>query len=205
MNINTFIFDLGGVIINLQEPASFDQLQSLSRVSKPETQQFFSESPVFKDYEQGFISSDEFREGLRAGLSMAATDKDIDDAWNAMLGDIPMERLELLQKLRENHKVMILSNTNAIHELCFNQILQNISGESHLSAFVDHVFFSHEMGMRKPNLDIYQEVLKRSETNAATSLFLDDKLENLEGAAQTGIQTMHITHPDHIVNVLKYA
>lgn len=204
MNINTFIFDLGGVIIDLNEKASIEALLQQSDISQQEAMQAYQSSDIFKLHEKGLITNDEFRDGLRNTFRIKSNDQTIDQAWNAMLGVIPIKRLELLNQLREKHKVLILSNTNDIHEPCFIQTLKNISGKDSLNHFADEVYYSHVLNMRKPDPEIFSKVLELSGTQAEHALFLDDKKENLLGAESVGINTMHITHPDQIFALEKY-
>ncbi|PIB34871.1 hypothetical protein BFP72_05360 [Reichenbachiella sp. 5M10] len=199
MNINTIIFDLGGVIIDLNEKATVEAFAQLSGKDITEVVKYYQESDTFKQYEMGLIPSDEFRAYIREILDTPqATDHEIDRAWNAMLGNIPLRRLEWMIKLQKTYKICILSNTNAIHESAFNQTLLEVSGKPCLDDFAHEVYFSHRLHLRKPNMDIYEKVLELSGQSAAGCLFLDDKLENLKGAASVGIQTMHISYPDEI-------
>ena len=121
-----------------------------------------------------------------------------------MLGAITPERLQLLSDLRRSHQVFILSNTNSIHERAFNAILQHTSGKPSLHHVADRVYFSHEMHMRKPDVEIYQQVLAQSGAHPAETLFMDDKPANLQGATQAGISTLHITTPNDILGLRKY-
>ena len=194
--INTFIFDLGGVIINLEEKDSYNSLSNLIGLSFSEIQSKVAKSDIFVQHEKGLISNEAFRKGVNNLFQCNLSDDQFDIAWNSMLKNIPIERLELLLALRQNHKVLILSNTNAIHIKRFNELLELVSGEKSLESFADYVFFSHELNMKKPDLEIYEEVLKRSYSKASESIFMDDKLENLESAASIGIATLHITEPD---------
>ncbi|MBU2914805.1 MULTISPECIES: HAD family hydrolase [Reichenbachiella] len=198
MNINTIIFDLGGVIINLDEQATVRAFAELSGKPIAQVVEMYQVSDVFKRYEMGLISSVEFRTAIRQLMETDATDDVIDQAWNAMLGEIPMARLDFMLQLQKEYSVLILSNTNEIHETAFNQILAEVSGKASLHDFAHEVYFSHRLHLRKPNADIYEEVLRQSGKSANECIFLDDKPENLKGAASVGIHTMHITTPDHI-------
>lgn len=201
MNIKTIIFDLGGVIIDLDELATTRAFAKLSGLSSEQVIQDYLQNPIFKQYEKGLISDTDFRAGINQFLNTNLSDHEIDHAWNAMLGDIPGERLELLTELRKSHQVLILSNTNSIHEKAFNQILKQGCGANSMHEFADQVFFSHELHMRKPDTEIYTKVLELASMHAAECLFLDDKKENLTGAASVGINTLHITHPNLTLSV----
>ena len=204
LNIQTFIFDLGGVIIDLDEHATISAFSKMTNVPAPVIFDKISNSATFKLYEKGLITDWQFRMEVNNLFESSASDDRIDEAWNAMLGNIPAERLELLLELKKDHKVIILSNTNAIHENAFNQILKKASGKDSLTSFADHVFFSHRLGMRKPDAEIYQEILHQSNTDPTLALFMDDKQENLNSAESVGIKTMHISFPDQIFELKKY-
>ncbi len=190
--------------MDLDESATTKAFMKLSGHSLEQVIYNYHNTSYFKDHEKGLISNDEFRQGIKDLMDIQVSDEEVDQAWNAMLGDIRIERLQLLSKLREKYKVMILSNTNNIHEPVFRKILQKVSGKESLHDFADEVYFSHVLNMRKPDAEIYEKVLELSKTNAKDALFLDDKKENLLGAESVGIQTMHITHPDKIFELEKY-
>ncbi|SMD32527.1 putative hydrolase of the HAD superfamily [Reichenbachiella faecimaris] len=201
MNIKTIIFDLGGVIIDLdfkRTPKAFSQLTGwpFDDIFK-----LYFEPGLFQNYEKGLIKDQELRSGINDLFGAQLSDTQIDEAWCAMLGFVPKARLDFMNELRKNYQVLVLSNTNAIHVAAFNQTIKEVSAENSLEAFVDKVYFSHEMGMRKPDLEIYEELLKQSNIKAEECMFLDDTQHNLDGAAQLGIHTMHITHPDQIFNL----
>lgn len=201
LNIKAIIFDLGGVIINLDEGATVKAFAELANHSVEQVMRNYQSSDAFKQYEMGLITSEAFRQEVRSMMTTNAEDVAIDQAWNAMLGEIPMARLELLLELQKDYEVMILSNTNSIHEKAFNQTLKAVSGKESLHDFAHQVFFSHELNMRKPNTDIYEEVLKRSGFKAGDCIFLDDKPENLRGAEEVGLNTFHVTTPDDIFKI----
>lgn len=204
MKLNNFIFDLGGVIIDLDESATLKSFAKIADKTEDEIKEFYQSTDAFIKYEKGLISDSQFRISLKKFLGIHLTDLEIDEAWNAMLGKIPLERLKLLQSLRSNNKVFILSNTNAIHIKAFNKILNEVSGKKNLNDFADKVFFSHDLQMRKPDIEIYQEVLKLTESKFSESIFMDDKIENLLGAKSVGIHTKHITKPNQIFELEKY-
>ncbi len=204
MNINTFIFDLGGVIIGLDEQATIDSFSEATGIPSIEIQQRIERADIFQRYEKGLISDKAFRTGVNKTFNSSLSEEQIDHCWNAMLLSITTQRLDLLSALREKYKVIILSNTNSIHIEAFNKILENVSGKDSLSFFADHVYFSHHLNMRKPDIEIYQKILHLSKTKATEALFMDDKTENLEGASKVGIHTKLISHPDQIFELKQY-
>lgn len=202
--IKTIIFDLGGVIINLYVEKTISSFAQLSGLSEREVEEAYLSADVFKLYEKGLISDDDFRQSLRDNFNLKATDDEIDQAWNAMLGDIPADRIESIKNLLQNYKCIILSNTNAIHERAFHNILSNSFSYEHLNDLFHEVYFSHELNQRKPDQVIYQNVLKLSQTEASEALFMDDSKVNLNAASELGIHILHIPRNNGFINLLEH-
>ncbi len=196
--IETIIFDLGGVIIDLDEKETQNQIEALRDVDKP-----LFDFQIFKDVETDALSSEDFINAIRASCTDNTTHNQIIDAWNAMLVAIPKRRLDLMKQLMNSHKVLVLSNTNHIHAQRFDEMLKEECGDSlTLDDFAHKVYYSQNMGLRKPDTAIYQAVLDESNINAETTLFLDDKQENLEAAKTLGIKTVRVETPDMIFDIL---
>lgn len=194
--ISAIVFDLGGVLINLDLDLT---RQAFARLGFDGTQQWFvaeEQEALISAYEKGQITSAAFRQELqrmhRLQFSDAAFDAAFDAAWNAMLLDFPAQRLEMLARLQQHHRVFVLSNTNEIHLEAVYGILQQQNGLQDLSTLTERVFVSHEMGMRKPDAEIYAEVLQQAGLSAGTTLFFDDNLQNVEAAAALGIRSIHV-------------
>lgn len=151
------IFDLGGVLVHLSVAKTIQALAKLSGTSPQEIQEAYVKYPVFFSYERGEISDMEFRTQLRKEFSFEATDEEIDQSWNAMLLDLPHDKLQLVEKLKGKFTVFVLSNTNNIHIQYLNNIF--LKGEV-LDTYFNKCYYSHEVGMRKPEPEIYQHVLR---------------------------------------------
>ena len=200
-NINNLIFDLGGVIIDLDFQASFQEFATLSGLSADEVAQRTDGLMFFTEYEKGLISSQQFREQISDLLQFSAPDETIDKAWCAMLGGMPAPRLQLLQRLKSKYRTFALSNTNDIHVRNFNTIVEKSLGSVQLfNEHFEEVYFSHEMKMRKPDPEIYLMVLQEQQLNPTETLFIDDNLDNVQGAAKLGIQTLHLQNPQHLIS-----
>jgi putative hydrolase of the HAD superfamily len=145
------------------------------------------------------ISSSQFRDEVRNLYGENWTDAQIDHVWNSLLKDIPMERIELLKKLRMDFGTAVLSNTNEIHIEKFDELLVNHTGEKSIYNLCDRIFLSHQMGLAKPDEAIYKAVLNEIKINPERVLFFDDLNTNLDGAKRVGIQTFHITHPKALI------
>ncbi|WKK75618.1 HAD family phosphatase [Marivirga salinae] len=201
--IKTIIFDLGGVIINLYVDKTISAFSKLSGLSDKEVEKAYLSADVFKEYEKGLISDAEFRNSLKANFNLKATDTEIDEAWNAMLGEIPADRIEAIKSLMRDYKCIVLSNTNAIHAKAFHEKLTDSFQYQHLNDLFHEVYFSHELNQRKPDQEIYQNVLGLSQTEAGKALFMDDSQLNLDSASELGIQTLHIPRNNGFINLVE--
>ncbi len=199
--IKNLIFDLGGVIINLDTTRTFESFSKLSGIPAVELQQKSKQVPLFGDYEKGMMTDEEFRSELRNFLSGDFSDTAIDEAWNAMLLDIPSGKFQLLERLGKTHQTFLLSNTNNIHLQCFNQIVKEDTGLLTIDSYFHRAYYSHLLKMRKPDDEIYLHVLEENNLNPAETLFMDDNRDNLEGAKRVGIQVAHIAHPDDLYSL----
>ena len=195
------IFDLGGVIIDLDVERTKAAFALLSQKSVSEVQLLLENSPIFQQYEKGQLNDNQFRNEVRMLLHTNSSDQEIDAAWNAMLGEIPSNRIKLLERLRKDYQLFLLSNTNNIHLVCFNEIVKATCGSLSLDPYFDKAYYSHLVQMRKPEVEIYNLVLNENNLLGHETLFLDDNVSNLEGASQTGIQTFHVSHPDMIFSL----
>ena len=196
--IKNIIFDLGGVIINLSTQTTVEQFARLGDVTPENVANRMMQSSEFHDYEKGLISDDRFRDIVRDMLKVQASDSEVDRCWNAMLLDIPMQRIRLLERLKSKYRIFLLSNTNEIHLNCFNGIVKELTGQPSLDYYFERAYYSHRMKMRKPDQEIYEVVLRDNGLIPGQTIFLDDNLSNLKGAELCGINTFHIQHPDLI-------
>ncbi len=201
--IKNIIFDLGGVIIDLSVDSTLRKFSELSGHPVNQVIETYHARPEFLAYEKGEITNDDFRTALRDIFGLRSPDTDLDLCWNAMLGAIPPERVELLRELKKKYKTFLLSNTNAIHLDCFSGIVKKAHGLESLEPLFHKTYYSHLMKMRKPDPEIYEFVLGENNLQAGETIFLDDNVSNLKGAASVGIQTFHVTHPDTIFSLFR--
>jgi len=201
-SIKNLIFDLGGVILDLSVDQTMEQFSALSGLDKQKVKDLYASTPGFEDYEKGLMDDKDFRDFVRNVFAVQSSDEEIDTCWTAMLLGLPIGKLNLLQSLKKNFSVYLLSNTNNIHLNYINQIMLpgiTDAGNS-LDSYFHRAYYSHVMKKRKPNADIFEQVLNENSLLAHETLFLDDNLPNIEGAKQLGIQTVHVITPDLILN-----
>ena len=199
-SVKTIIFDLGGVILDLSVAHTLESFADLSRMPKEKVEELYFSAPGFLDYEKGVIGDDAFRDFVRKTYALSATDEDIDRAWNAMLRGIPPQKLDLLTQLRREFQVFLLSNTNAIHVHHINEVILPKGKERRtLDTYFHKAYYSHRMGKRKPDAEIFEQVIEENHLVPEQTLFLDDYAVNIEGAKAVGIKTVHVTSPNLIL------
>jgi len=189
--IRNIIFDLGGVILNIDPQLTVDAFRNLGWTDFYEANNQSLNKELFYNLEKGNSSPEVFRENVRKMITNQITDKEIDTAWTAMILDIPADRTRYLEELKKEYRLFLLSNTNEIHRLKFHADFEADFGYSFYDLF-ERNFYSHEMGMRKPNSQIYLEALKEADLVPEETLFIDDMKENTVAAETTGMQVLHI-------------
>lgn len=200
--IKNIIFDLGDVILNIDVPVASKSFADLSGREQSEILTIFKENELFRQFETGLMDEPTFRNYVREILNFPdLSDEAIDTAWNSLLLDLPPERVKLLRKLATRYRLFLLSNTSSIHITQVNKILEASTGVEKLEDLFEIVFLSYEMGLMKPDTRIYQDVLDKAGLKAEETLFLDDNADNIRGAAQLGIETIHVQKP---VTILEY-
>jgi glucose-1-phosphatase len=201
--IKHIIFDLGGVILNINYQLTYQAFDDLGVKDFTSLYNQFTLNNLFSGLETGHVSTEEFLKEMLEHAPAGTTKQQIIDAWNAMLLDFPLQRLQLLQQLRQHYNLYLLSNTNAIHLDRFNQILQESRGIPSLGSFFDKAYYSHIMGLRKPEKECYQMVIDENGLNPEETLFIDDTEPNITGAQAVGLQTIHLLAPKTIMDIFK--
>ncbi|MDT0539994.1 HAD-IA family hydrolase [Croceitalea sp. P059] len=185
--IKNLILDFGDIFINLDKTATPKAMSNYGfKNTTPQLEK------LFNDYEKGLFSSNYFLDKTGT-LFSSATKQNLIDAWNAILLDFPDYRLEFLEKLAQenNYRLFLLSNTNDIH---IEHVKSNIGLEkfNRFKNSFEVFYLSYEMGMRKPDAEIFEFVLKENNLNANETLFVDDTKENTDSAASLGIQVWNL-------------
>ena len=191
--INAIIFDFGGVILNLDYMRTIRAFENLGFADFKEWYTQAQQDSVFDEIEVGAISEDDFRTGIKELGKIEISDVQFDNAWNAMLLDLPEERLSLLSSLKEQKRVFLLSNTNVIHARCFKNSIRLEHRGAELQSYFEAAYYSHEMGLRKPNPEIFQKLIERHGLDPTETLFIDDSIQHIEGAKLCGLQVHHLT------------
>ncbi|MDN3203351.1 HAD family hydrolase [Algoriphagus sediminis] len=198
------IFDLGNVIVDIFYTETLDYIKQKVAPIHHERVASFYLTDFHKDYEKGLISSDEFRQEIKNYFEEDWSDEFVDHLWNYLLGKIPVERLELAKNLKEHYRTGVLSNTNEIHIQALNKILKEDHGLESLHDLFEHVYFSHEMNLSKPDPLIYKALVEDLNTTPEKVIFFDDLKANVESAREIGIQAHQVTGPNVIFDFFKH-
>jgi len=190
-NISTLIFDFGGVLIDLDMNQSILNFKKLGVENVENYLSNFGQSGFFMQLEKGKISAEEFRSEIRKMTTNTITDKEIDDAWNAFLVRIPSEKLDIVYQLRKKFRVIMLSNTNAIHFPYAERTFFSYKNRS-IDEYFDKCYRSYDMKMAKPDAEIFEAILSQEQVAPNQCLLLDDGPKNIEQAQKLGFQTYFV-------------
>lgn len=206
-SVKNIIFDLGAVIIPIDFTLTFSAFASLSQLPVEEIQLRYQASNLFVDFEKGLIGNYQFLSGVRGLLNLSAfiSDQQIVDAWNALLLQIPAERIHRIQELSKSYRIFLLSNTNPIHIAEVQAILYKNTQVNRLEEIFEKAWYSYDVGLIKPGVDIYTTVLKQKELKASETVFLDDNADNIAGAHATGINALLVDDRNTLLELMKHA
>ncbi|MDG5799438.1 HAD family phosphatase [Marinilabiliaceae bacterium ANBcel2] len=188
--ISNIIFDLGGVVIDIEAERTKSALQLLLRHSKGDDNIF--KSDYFFKYETGLIGSDQFLDALLMHSRDGVTRENLIVAWNSMIIGIPVERLKIIKELSNRFRLFVLSNTNSLHVSFFESM---IPCEYDFKRLFEKVYYSHLIGSRKPDTEAFFAVLSDSGLQPRETLFIDDLDDNIECAEKIGMKVLHLNPP----------
>ena len=198
-NIKSIIFDLGGVLLNISYQNAIEEFEKLGIENSSAFYSKKSQTNIFNLLETGEISENEFVKVIKKSCK-SVTPKQIIYAWNSMLLDLPKNRINLLINLKKEYQLFLLSNTNSIHIKEFKSRL----GEEKYSEFYnlfDKVYYSHEIGIRKPHAEVFRLILDENNLKTKEVLFIDDSPQHIQGAKELGIHTYHLKDNEEITTV----
>lgn len=190
--IDTILLDLGGVLIDVDYHRT---AQAFNALGFERFEQLYSKAQqdhLFDGFEVGALSPAEFRARIRALSNSPITDADIDACWNAMLGSIAAERIALVERLKQRYRVLLLSNTNAIHVPAFTEIVRRENAIADFKGLFHGAYYSCEIGLRKPHAEAYHHVLDLHGADRASTLFIDDSIQHVHGARTAGLRAEHL-------------
>lgn len=182
--IRNIIFDMGGVIVELDIPSTIQAFEKLG-VDVSSKLGTSIQKGFIHQYEIGEITTEEFRTKIKELTTQPISDSEIDEAWNKMLYRITPERVSAIATLKRKYNTYLLSNINDLHwQRCKEMI------EAHgvqISECFDQTFCSHELHCSKPSPIIFERALAMAGIVSEETLFLDDSEANCRQASQLGI------------------
>ncbi len=202
-SIKNIIFDLGGVLLNIDYNKTVTAFKNLGYTDFEKMYSMIKANNVFDDLETGHITESAFYDYMLESADKSVSNYEVTKAWNAMLLDFRVESLHFLKHLSQQHNLFLLSNTNQIHKAAFEKNLKDQTGKHSLDTFFTKAYYSHQVGMRKPNEDIFRFVLEDSGIKASETLFIDDLYNNVATAAILGFK-IHQLLPGEKIEDLKY-
>jgi FMN phosphatase YigB (HAD superfamily) len=201
--VKNIIFDFGNILIDLDIPKTWRLLSDLAGDQYDSVMSVLNKNSVFEKFETGQLTDAQFILCIQAALPGEVPATAIKNAWNAMLLGIPAKRFEMLLHLRKNYCVCLLSNTNALHlEHVYRYLQFDLGITDFDTRYFDRTFYSHLVGLRKPDREIYEFVLKEIQAAPAQTLFIDDLAENLVAPAALGIHTYQHDPANEISDIL---
>lgn len=196
------IFDLGGVLLDIDFQKSIDAFKKLGIDNFEKMFSQFKADELFEKLETGKISETDFYSAIRKRTRTIITDIEIDNAWNALILSFRTDSLDYLEKITGKYKLYLLSNTNSIHVKYFKQLFTKETGKPLLDAHFTKAWYSNEVGLRKPEAQIFEFVLQAENMVAAETLFIDDTYSNIETAQKMGFKTHHLL-PEEKIELLR--
>jgi len=202
--IKNIIFDYGNVIFEIDFQRTQDALLQLGITNSTEFFAHKSHHDLFNDFETAAITPAEFRSGIReAANNNELTDEEIDAAWNSLLIGVPPGIHEVLLTVKQKYRTFLLSNNNETH---YNYIVEYLKREFNMddnSGLFERAYYSQQMFLRKPNVEIFEQVIKENNLDPGETLFIDDSPQHIEGAKLAGLHTLLMTkHPKYLEQVL---
>ena len=186
--IETLVFDYGGVIVNIDDASVVKAMESLGVTAFKRLIHVRKIKRLMHQYINGLVAEAETLQEMLSLCRKGTSTEDIEKILEELCGNLPVERLEALVKLRKRYKVYLLSNINdTLWKKSVSQM--NQLGYSTDELF-DEVFLSYAMRKEKPSVEIYEEITQQTGLNPATTLYFDDRAENAEAGKRFGFQSV---------------
>ena len=201
--IKNIIFDLGGVILDIDEEIVYQELGKLGiNVSELAHSKAFMD--IMSKFDTGIITAPTFRRKMKALLGLEKmTDQRFDGIWNAMLLDIPRERIEAIEQVKQHYRIFLMSNTNEIHYDLYVRDLQLRFGYNEFDALFHKSYFSFAEHLEKPDPRFFELILDHEGLVPEETLFIDDTAANIKVAKSLGIRCYHISRDELVRNLFE--
>lgn len=190
--VNAIIFDLGGVLIDIDPTKTINRYRELGIRNIDEVYQRMTAQGWFERLERGEVSKAKLDQALRQASGTHLSDEAIHEAWLELLGPIPKERIQMVEALQPKYPLYLLSNTNVPHMEAIHKYVQQTFGKPNMGAWFQKAYYSFDLGMRKPEERIFNHVLTDARLEPHSTLLVDDTKENIIVAQNLGLQAIHI-------------
>ncbi len=204
-NITSIIFDLGGVLLDLDLQKTFDAFEVLGFTGFNQHFDSYSGSPFIELFEEGKMTNEAFIATVKTYCHKGTTTEEILTAWNAMLGPLQPQKVELLLQLKKQYKLFLYSNTNALHVAYLHQYYNTTFGNATFRNMFEKIYYSNEFGIRKPNTEGFLKILTEQHLLPENTLFIDDGKMHIAAAKGLGIQTLQWIQNEDISKFLRIA
>ena len=186
--IKNLLIDLGGVLYAIDYSRIESGMRDIQNPTKSLSVQYSKsfQDELFSQFERGEISPEVFYQGMKDKFGLEASQGKFEEVWNSMLFGLIPGRLELIQSLKPNYRLFLLSNTNVVH---YNHLIAECQ---EIFEQFNHCYFSFQMGLRKPSGEIFNRVLQEQQLEPSETLFIEDSPQHIETANRLGIQTLFV-------------
>ena len=199
--IKNIIFDLGGVILDIDENIVYKELEKMG-INISELAQSKEFTDILSKFDLGIYTAPTFRKKVKTVLGLEKmTDQKFDALWNAMLLDIPRERIEAIEQVKKHYKIFLMSNTNEIHYDLYVRDLQLRFGYNEFDELFNKSYFSFAEHLEKPDPRFFELILDHEHLLPEETLFIDDTAKNIAAAKALGIHTYHIRRDELVRNL----
>jgi putative hydrolase of the HAD superfamily len=189
--VKNIIFDLGNVLYDIDFNIMYDQFRELGI---PDFQNHYTlnqSDELFFDLEKGFIDEVAFCNRFNQLYNLSLSHDLIIKAWNSLLKGYRKESMDWVKANQQKFPMFLFSNTNQIHfDFFIPQFEREIGGD--FEQLFKTPYYSHKMGMRKPDPASFQYILDQEGLIAAETLFIDDNEPNVIAAASVGLKVLYL-------------
>lgn len=196
MAIKTIIFDLGRVIVPFEFDRAYARIEGLTGLTRGEIRRRIGSTDLVQRFETGQVTPEEFVRRFASQVGFSLGFEEFCQLWSSIFLPDALIPLSLIRRLRDQHRLLLLSNTNAIH-------FEVVRGSFPHIGYFDHWILSHEVGALKPDPAIYNAALSHAQCQPGECFFTDDIPEFVEGARRMGIDAVQFTGYEPLLGELR--
>jgi FMN phosphatase YigB (HAD superfamily) len=201
--IKNILFDFGGVFYDLDFSKTSEAFKALGFTDFDNQFTQYQADTLFQQLETGAISPEVFFSNIQSLLPAPVTHEQIRNAWNALLLGYRSTSLAYLAELKKEYQLFLLSNTNQIHYDYFTAQLLEQTPYPSLESFFTKAYYSQQVGLRKPDIEVFEHILKDAGIKAEETLFIDDSYTNFPNAEKLGMK-IYLLKPGMLIEDIDY-